>query len=189
LFALIFFVSVGMLFDPVFFVSHTGSIFALAAALVVSKALITTATVKRFGYSQAVSWLAGLGLSQIGEFAFLIAKAGNSSGQLSTNSFSLIIAVTVVSMIATPLLFWLAAKIASHSENKKRTDGPYAQPDLSVTHSGHVIIIGAGVVGQYVARVLTTLERPYVAVEMDHTIVTICATVVFRSFLAMGHAG
>ncbi len=121
LFALIFFASVGMLFDPVFFISHISQILLLTLAIVVSKALMTAGTVRLFGYSRAFSWTIGLGLSQVGEFAFVIAKAGSASGALSHDTFALVIAITVVSMIATPAFFWLGEKLS----------GPYEMPPSS----------------------------------------------------------
>jgi CPA2 family monovalent cation:H+ antiporter-2 len=170
LFALIFFVSVGMLFDPSFFISHFNVIVALACALIVSKGLVTAGVMKLFGYGGATAWTVGLGISQIGEFAFVILKAGNGSGRLSTEAFSLMIAVTVVTMMATPLLFWLASRISQLMDREE----PVTE-DVSATAgslSDHVVIIGGGVVGQYVALVLTTLGRSYVVVESDHKVVT-----------------
>ena len=112
LFALIFFVSVGMLFDPLFFITHISEILLLTVAIVVSKAAMTAGTVRLFGYSRGFSWTIGLGLSQVGEFAFVIAKVGNNTGNLSADSFSLVIAVTVVSMVATPGFFWLGQRFS-----------------------------------------------------------------------------
>jgi CPA2 family monovalent cation:H+ antiporter-2 len=170
LFALIFFVSVGMLFDPSFFISHFSLIIALACALIASKALVTAGVMKLFGYGGATAWTVGLGISQIGEFAFVILKAGNSSGRLSSEAFSLMIAVTVVTMMATPLLFWLSSRISRRLDrDEPSTEDASAAAD---TLSDHVVIIGGGVVGQYVALVLTTLGRSYVVVESDHKVVT-----------------
>ncbi|NDF16072.1 hypothetical protein EB061_12265, partial [bacterium] len=69
-----------------------------------------------FRYSRALSWTVGLGLAQVGEFAFVIAKAGQHSGNLSAESFSLMIAVTVVSMVATPAFFWIGEFISKGSQ-------------------------------------------------------------------------
>ena len=116
LFALIFFASVGMLFDPMFFMSHIWEILFLTLAIVVSKAVMTAGTVRLFGYSSAFSWTIGLGLSQVGEFAFVIAKDGSSSGILSHDTMALVIAVTVVSMVMTPAFFWIGEKLSNKNE-------------------------------------------------------------------------
>jgi CPA2 family monovalent cation:H+ antiporter-2 len=131
LFALIFFVSVGMLFDPHFFITHIVEILLLTVAIVVSKAAMTAGTVRLFGYSRAFSWTIGLGLSQVGEFAFVIAKVGNTTGHLSADSFSLVIAVTVVSMVATPAFFWLGEKLSSSEDTSSA-----AEPSLAPAPHG-----------------------------------------------------
>jgi CPA2 family monovalent cation:H+ antiporter-2 len=171
LFALIFFVSVGMLFDPLFFVDHIWTILLLTAAIVTSKALVISSTMRVFRYNSAFSWTVGLGLAQVGEFAFVIAKAGQHSQNLSAEPFSLMIAVTVVSMVATPAFFWLGEIISRGSQS----DGPVETShviDAPVPLRDHVIIIGGGVVGQYVARVLKTFEIPYTVIEADYKTVT-----------------
>ena len=110
LFGLVFFVSIGMLVDPIYFISHIGPIGALTLAIITSKAVIIAGTVGLLGYPRSISWIVGLGLAQIGEFAFVIMKVGNANGELSFEAFSLMISATVVSMIATPALFWAGAK-------------------------------------------------------------------------------
>ena len=112
LFALIFFVSVGMLFDPQFFISNLWVIALFALTIMISKAVFTAVVAMAMGYSKKLSWMIGLGLAQVGEFAFVIIKAGNSAGYISHDSLSLMIAVTVVTMIATPALFWIAGNAA-----------------------------------------------------------------------------
>jgi CPA2 family monovalent cation:H+ antiporter-2 len=171
LFALIFFASVGMLFDPLFFVDHVWTILLLTAAIVASKAVVISSTMRVFRYNRAFSWTVGLGLAQVGEFAFVIAKAGQHSQNLSAESFSLMIAVTVVSMVATPAFFWLGEVLSrgAHSEGPVENSHFIEAP---IPLRDHVIIIGGGVVGQYVARVLKTFEIPYTVVEADYKTVT-----------------
>ncbi len=171
LFALIFFVSVGMLFDPIFFVDHIWTIVLLTVAIVAAKAIVISSTMRLFRYNRAFSWTVGLGLAQVGEFAFVIAKAGQHSGNLSAESFSLMIAVTVVSMVATPAFFWFGEFISKGSQ----AEGPLETSHViehAVPLAGHVIIVGGGVVGQYVARVLKTFDIPYTVVENDYKTVT-----------------
>lgn len=169
LFSVIFFVSVGMLFDPAFFVSHIGVIAALVGALLAAKAVIISALVVVFGYPIATALGVGVGLAQVGEFAFVIVNVGRASGDFSAESYSLMIAVTVVSMILTPSLFALATY--SRRVLASRTHDPAVAWNPPREYgSGHVVIIGAGVVGRYVARVLGTLERPYVVIESDYKI-------------------
>lgn len=169
LFAVIFFVSVGMLFDPVFFVSHIGVIAALVGALLFAKAVIISGLVGLFGYPLAMAIEVGVGLAQVGEFAFVIVNVGRELGDFSPESYSLMIAVTVVSMIVTPALFALAGHARRLLEGQVREPAIAWNPPREYD-SGHVVIVGAGVVGRYVARVLATLERPYVVIESDYKV-------------------
>lgn len=171
LFGLIFFVSVGMLFDPKFFIDNIAIITALVLAIVICKALIIALIIKCLNFGGSQPWTVGFGLSQVGEFAFVIANAGSRSGNLSSQSFSLMISVTVVSMIATPGLFWLAARITSRKEYSDAIENEISDQNKR-SLSNHVVIIGGGVVGQYVARVLAALGHPYVVIENDYKIVT-----------------
>lgn len=171
LFALIFFVSVGMLFDPFFFVSHIWTVVLLTIAIVVSKSVLISSSMRLFRYNWGFSSMVGLGLAQVGEFAFVIAKAGKQSNSLSSDSFSLMIAVTVLSMVATPAFFWLGEILSRGSQTEGIIDSSATIQPLPPL-SNHVIIIGGGVVGQYVARVLKAFEISYIVVENDYKIVT-----------------
>jgi CPA2 family monovalent cation:H+ antiporter-2 len=169
LFAMIFFVSVGMLFDPNFFVANIVVILALVGALLFAKAVIISGIVALFGYGAVISLGAGLGLAQVGEFAFVVVNVGRESGEFSAQAYSLMIAVTVVSMVVTPALFgassFLTRLVASRVREPAIAWNPPREHGV-----GHVVVIGAGVVGRYIARVLSSLERPYVVIESDYKI-------------------
>lgn len=171
LFGLLFFVSVGMLLDPKFFLDEIWSVLTLAAALIACKAAITGGIIRWLGYRGVVPWTVGLGLSQVGEFAFLVANTGNRSGNLSANAYSLMISVTVVSMILTPGLLWLAPRLHSWIGRRGGKDEVAVHDERIADVHDHVVIIGGGTVGQYVVRVLTALEVPFVVVDSDHKIV------------------
>jgi CPA2 family monovalent cation:H+ antiporter-2 len=101
----------------------------------------------------------------------VIAKAGQHSQNLSAESFSLMIAVTVVSMVATPAFFWLGEVLARGAQSEGPTEISHVI-EAPAPLRDHVIIIGGGVVGQYVARVLKTFEIPYTVIEADYKTVT-----------------
>jgi CPA2 family monovalent cation:H+ antiporter-2 len=169
LFALIFFVSVGMLFDPRFFFDHFSTIALLTLAVITCKSLMIAGTLRIFRYNLFFSATVGLGLAQVGEFAFLIAKTGSLSSTLSTESFSLIIAITLLSMVATPTLFWLGDRLwNAQSDTLFQSSMPVVSTESPLTLSEHVIIIGGGVVGQYVAQVLRSVRIQYIVVENDY---------------------
>lgn len=108
LFALIFFASVGMLFDPRAFVSKASIIIPLTAGVVALKAVVIAVVVRIFGSPTGRALPVGVGLAQVGEFAFVIGGAGTALGLLSADSFSLLLSVTLLSMVVTPALFALA---------------------------------------------------------------------------------
>ena len=171
LFALIFFASVGMLFDPMFFASHVKTVLVLTLAIVTAKSTLLYGVMRVFGYPNGLSWTVGLGLAQVGEFAFVLAKIGRHSDNLSPEAFSLVIAVTVLSMLATPALFLFGDLIARRAKGEVIADSvmEVASP---VGQKEHVIIIGGGVVGRYVARVLRSFEMPHTVIEIDYKTTT-----------------
>lgn len=167
LFGLIFFVSVGMLFDPIFLLNHLGEVALLSLIVLVGKAIIIGGIVRSFGYDPFTAWPVGLGLAQVGELAFVLASGGIRSQQISPEVHSLIIGVVVVSMVLTPALFvmgrtvgWLMGKGSESSLGEREEE-----------RSDHVVIVGGGVVGQYVAKVLSLLKKPYLLIELDYGVV------------------
>jgi CPA2 family monovalent cation:H+ antiporter-2 len=168
LFGLIFFVSVGMLFDPAFFFANTRQICALTFGVLLIKAILIGGIVRSGGYGHRTSLTVGLGLSQMGEFAFVIANAAVAASQLSTSSFYLVISVAVLSMIVTPSLFTLSSRISrllsSHGAN------PDQDKQVKLFRD-HVVIIGGGTVGQILAQSLRRISRPFVVIDSDYDVV------------------
>lgn len=170
LFGLIFFVSVGMLLDPRFFIDHIAAVGGLTLAFIICKASIIGLLVRLFGFSGIVPWKVGLGLSQVGEFAFLIGNSGHRSGSLSPDAYSLLIAITVVSMILTPWLLRLAPRL--YRLTGAAPHAAFGDGSRETTLKDHVVILGGGVVGRYVGRVLTAFDVPHLVVEADHGVIT-----------------
>jgi CPA2 family monovalent cation:H+ antiporter-2 len=169
LFSVIFFVSVGMLLDPTFFLDNIGLILTLVVTILLAKATIIGAIICACGYDLISSMLVGVGLAQVGEFAFVIINVGRGTGAISASGFSLMIAVTVVSMILTPALFTLSGYLSRILKLRASQPGEFWNLQ-GAPNSSHVVIIGAGVVGRYVAHVLSSLERPFIVIEADYKI-------------------
>jgi CPA2 family monovalent cation:H+ antiporter-2 len=159
-----------MLFDPRFFLDNLGLIFALFGALVLAKAVLIGGIATLFGYGARSALLIGLGLSQVGEFAFVIINVGRDLGGISSSGYSLMIAVTVVSMIATPMFFSLSAFVSKLLGSQGSSIPVVLWDSSNEPRQEHVVIIGAGVVGRYVAQVLSSLKRPFVVIESDYKI-------------------
>jgi len=114
MFGALFFSSIGMLIDPVFLVNNAATIAMLVAAIIVLKSLLTSLIVRLFGYSASIALSAGLGLSQIGEFAFVLSATGLSVGLLARETYLLLLGTTAVSIVVTPAILKLSAAIIKY---------------------------------------------------------------------------
>lgn len=107
-FAVLFFVSVGMLFDPSVLVRNPGGVLAVVALIVVAKPLAALAIVAVLRQPRSTGLVVGVGLAQIGEFSFILAETGRVVGLLSAEGHALILAGALLSIVLNPLLFRLA---------------------------------------------------------------------------------
>lgn len=172
----LFFVSIGMLLSLSALAANLGYILLLVGGLVVVKAMIVWGIVRLLGYPQRISAIAALGLAQIGEFSFVLAKTGRGTDLLPNNEYQVFLAASVISMIATPFLIAWAPTFGSFIQRVLR-DGPKEdienceEEDIHLTSSGglqqHVIIVGYGLNGRNLARVLRSVGVPYVVLELN----------------------
>jgi monovalent cation:H+ antiporter-2, CPA2 family len=124
IFGLLFFVSVGMLFDPRYALNHAGLVLAVVAATMVGKALIFGLLARLFGYRYMAPWIIGLGLSQIGEFAFVLARTGASAKLISQPVYDLALTATVLTLALSPSLSLLAVPLGRAWKNMFRSSHP-----------------------------------------------------------------
>ena len=168
-FGMLFFVSVGMLLNPSFLFTNFGTILFLVGVIALLKFVIFTTVVRGFGYRGEVPLAVGLGLFQIGEFAFLLARVGMSSEALSTEQYNLILATALITMLLTPILSTMSAPLYAHM---RRWRIGYADVLLVQTNTelhNHIIIAGYGRVGRYIANLLKRLDRAYIVIERDQS--------------------
>ncbi|GAI77885.1 unnamed protein product, partial [marine sediment metagenome] len=158
IFAALFFVSLGMLLDPRFIVDHWWLVLTTVVFIVFMKFLVVCGIVRFFGYSGGVALLAGAGLFQIGEFGFILAKGGVSAGIISADSYSLIIACAVITMLLTSLSMGLVSRLYTKLAMVPKGRAPEAEvvsPLLApgpVEPVNQVVIAGFGRVGQNIAQ-------------------------------------
>ncbi|MBU2644890.1 cation:proton antiporter [bacterium] len=167
IFGLVFFVSVGMLIDPWFLIGHIGEVLLLVVLIIVGKSLIFGALVRIFGYYNIIPVAVGLGLSQIGEFSFVLARVGINTDSISQELYALILSVSVITMILTPFLTALAAPLY---RLQKRYFQDETIQTINLPESGlrnHVVITGGGRVGQNIAKALKHLNIPFIIIELD----------------------
>lgn len=168
LFGLLFFVSVGMLLDPSFLVTHWATVLLVVLIITVGKGLIFAGISKLFGYGNVVPLAVGLGLFQVGEFSFLLARVGLNTGSISLDLYALTLTTAITTMILTPLISGMTERLYAL---RKRWFQHESLETINIPTSGlhnHVVIAGGGRVGQHVAEVLKRLELAFVIVEMDH---------------------
>src|SRR6185436_11900795 len=104
IFGLLFFVTVGMLLDPRYALAHAAQIAGVVVLTFLGKSLIIGWTTRAFGYVNMAPWIVGLGLSQIGEFSFVLARTGVTSGMLSNPTYDLALTCTVLTMALSPIV-------------------------------------------------------------------------------------
>jgi K+:H+ antiporter len=176
-FAVLFFVSVGMLFDPAVVVEEPAKLLAVAAIVMVGNPIVAIALVLAFRYPLNTALTVGASLAQIGEFSFILAALGVSIGLLPTQGQSLIVAAALVSIAANPVVFaamrpvhaWIRAhpRLATRLE---RSGDPLAELPMSTGDSylsGQVVLVGYGRVGSRIAQALSERGIPYVVVEQN----------------------
>jgi CPA2 family monovalent cation:H+ antiporter-2 len=171
IFGLLFFVSVGMLLEPVFVINHARLIAAVVVSTLVGKAVITGLLARSFGYVNMAPWIIGLGLAQIGEFSFVLARTGMSSGMLSKTTYDLVLTATVLTMALSPLEAGLAVPLGRGWQRWRKPPPATRQVDaFDPGLQGQVVVAGYGRTGKAAARVLQRAEVPLVVVEINHAV-------------------
>ena len=168
LFGLLFFTSVGMLFDPAFLLDNIRQVIILVLAVGIGKGFIFASLSRIFKYRNVIPLAVGLGLFQIGEFSFVLARVGLSTNSIGSDLYSLILTVTIFTMVLTPLVSGQTARIYALKKRWFRHEKLELSniPDSGFTD--HVVIAGGGRVGFQIAQVLNRLNMQFVIIELDH---------------------
>jgi CPA2 family monovalent cation:H+ antiporter-2 len=167
LFGLLFFVSVGLLLDLEFLWKHWQQALLLVTVVSLGKGAIMAMIVRLFQYRNVVPLAAALGLFQIGEFSFVLARLGLATNSISRDIYSLVLTTAIVTMILTPLVSGQTSRLYAL---RKKFFPPEPLETVNVPATGlnqHVIIAGAGRVGAQVAQVLHQLGIPFIIIELD----------------------
>jgi len=168
IFGLLFFTSVGMLLDPAFLLANWHIILTLVCIVAVFKGVLFYLLAGLFGYINIVPISVGLGLFQVGEFAFVLARTGLESQAIDNNTYSLVLALSVLSMIITPFASSMAAPLYKLRQRLFSYEPLQAENIPAAGLNDHVVIAGGGRVGQHIARALTEINLPFVVVELNH---------------------
>jgi CPA2 family monovalent cation:H+ antiporter-2 len=180
-FAVLFFVSVGMLFDPQILLNEPLKVLAVAAIIMFGKTIAAVALVLAFRYPLNTALIVGASLAQIGEFSFILASLSISLGLMDIQAQNLILAGALVSIALNSLMFTLleplrnwALKHSAFARKLEMRDDPLAVLPMSTDEvylSGQVVLVGYGRVGRRIAKALDEQQIPYVVTEANRAIV------------------
>jgi len=170
-FAVLFFVSVGMLVDPIILIREPLPVLATVLIIVFGKSLAAFLIVRLFGHPNMTALTISASLAQIGEFSFILASLGVSLALLPERGRDLVLAGAIISILLNPLMFALLDRFSARSGAApepealaKETAGAHAKP---VHHGGHVVLVGYGRVGSIVGAALRRDGADVVVIEDD----------------------
>ena len=164
--AALFFISLGMLVDLRSAGSHLPTILGVAALLVMVKFAGAAAALMSARASARVAVTAAIGLSQVGEFSFILGRAGLDAGLVPQATWQVLLGASILTMMATPSLLSSAPALGAWARSRKTPKaGEVDLPEQG--YRNHVIILGFGVGGRMVARSLRELRVPYIVLELN----------------------
>ena len=179
-FAVLFFVSVGMLFDPTFIVREPLLVAAVVALIIVRKWLVSSGIVLALGYPIRSALIVGAGLAQIGEFSFVLSEVDRQLGILPAEGHDLIIAAAIITITLNSLLFRSIEPIAERLRDLRvvrafddRRAGALARLERESAEAlqRHAVVAGHGRVGSLVTRALQRRNMEVLVVEQDRRVV------------------
>ena len=180
-FSVLFFVSVGMLFDPAVLVREPAKVLVVILIIMVGKTAAAMLLVLALRYPLNTALTVGASLAQIGEFSFILAGLGVTLGLLPGEGQSLILAGAIISIALNPLVFaavepvqgWIRTR-SERARAHERSVDPLAELPASVDQarlSGHVLLVGYGRVGRRIAAMLVEHGIPFVVAEQNREVV------------------
>src|SRR5262245_4016279 len=176
-FAVLFFVSAGMLFDPAVLIENPWPVLATLAIILVGKSLAALAIVLAFRYPLGTALTISASLAQIGEFSFILANLGVDLGLLPERGRELILAGAILSILINPAAFAAIDRLRPWLERREPEPGAVAPaepagPELPVTAlENHAVVIGFGRVGSVVGEDLLRQGHPFLVIEDNDDLV------------------
>lgn len=172
-FVSLFFVSLGMLFDVRVVLRHPVLVVSMLAGFLVAKGLLATIAALAMRFPSRVAWLAGVGLAQFGEFGFVLTRLAQENGVVDQTAAGPLLAAGITSMFLTPLL----VRAAPHFRAGERLLAPLERiigvrgideaDERRTGLSGHVVVVGFGLAGQFAARTLSSSGIPLIVLELN----------------------
>lgn len=171
-FAVLFFVSVGMLFDPLVLIQQPLAVLATLAIIVFGKSIAAFFLVRMFGHSPRTALTIAASLAQIGEFAFILAGLGMALNLLPQAGQNLVLAGAILSIMLNPVLFTLLEKYLAKTETLEEQTLEEAieeEKQIPVDICNHALLVGFGRVGSLLGEKLLAAGIPLVVIETSRT--------------------
>jgi CPA2 family monovalent cation:H+ antiporter-2 len=189
----LFFISVGMLFDPKILINDALPVLATVAIIIIAKSVAALAIVRAFGRPWGTAATIAVSLAQIGEFSFILATLGVTLNLMPQEGRELILAGAIISILLNPLLFMLLDRVKPWIEARDGTLAPapattvtpavapapsqVAKPPVAAeiettTQQGHTVLVGCGSIGKWVCEALEAANVPLFVIEEKDEIVT-----------------
>jgi len=171
-FAVLFFVSVGMLVNPAVVLDNVGKVITLALMVIIGKGLITLLLAFVLPSSARTMIVVAAGLSQIGEFTFIVGQTGVYLGLLDGDQYGLILAAAVISILVNPLMYRLIQPTEKFLRGvpflwqRMERGGPTPEA-FTEQMENHVVIVGYGRVGRHIGGILQRLGEEFLVIEQD----------------------
>ena len=205
-FSVIFFVGVGMMFDPMILVDKPLHLLAVLAIIILGKSLVAFGLVMLFRYPLHTALTVAASLAQIGEFSFILAGLGVSLGLLPQEGMSLVLAGAIISIAFNPVAFALVEPLRNLMKKRwkyarvldAKSDPLSVMPDEEESKylRGHMVLVGYNKVCEHIAKDLSERKVPFVIVEKDRNIVedlrengfkAVCGDAIDPAILIQGH--
>jgi monovalent cation:H+ antiporter-2, CPA2 family len=164
IFVAVFFVTIGCLIDPGTVLGHLPLLLGIILLVVAGKLVIWTGVVRLFGYPLTTAFLVGVGLTQIGEFSFILVQVARAAGHVGDDVYNATLAASLITILINATLVRLAPRWV------ERREAPPA-PGAPAPHAGHVVLCGFGRIGSAVGEALDTFGLPYTVVERNPDVI------------------
>jgi CPA2 family monovalent cation:H+ antiporter-2 len=166
-FVALFFVTVGLLIDPRVLLSHPRVLAAMVCLIVVGKLLVWTSVVRLFGYSIWKALLVGTGLTQIGEFSYILVRVGRDAGIVGSDIYNATLAASLITILLNAILIRYASRWITRLRRARYAGSQDETRAADEQIRGHVVLCGFGRVGSGIGAALEAAAVPYIVIERD----------------------
>ncbi len=170
-FVALFFVTIGILIDPRVIVDHLSLLGTMIALIVAGKLIIWTTVVRLFGYPWMTAFLTGIGLTQIGEFSFVLIQVARTAGHIGSEVYNATLAASLITILMNAALVRYVPDWIGRRRLARGSPETMCLPVESELVEKHVVLCGFGRVGSSLGKAFEAFNLPYVAIDRDPDVV------------------